>query len=449
MLKFERIFGKTNHCSSHIVIQLINPLYLFFKGLVRAGFWLFYEKSTRIGWKNEQFQGPIILVSNHPSTMMDPLQVAAWAPRHVHFLANYSLFKNPVSNWFLRRLWCIPIQRREDFADARALQNREAFDACDNFLTGGGCLFMCPEGTSFVERKIRPLKTGMARIAFSAEKKANWQLGLTILPFGLTYSAPTKFQGKIWKTMGEPVRVANWRAQFEANERAAVNDLTDFLEKNLCDLTLSTTDDADEKFQRQLETIFSNENPTTDEVKYFQKNKSVWEKKRLDPDLKTGLGDYFEALKLVNLTDRGVSDFLKKRKIAASAIVLALGAPVAAAGGICWFLPCFLPWLVVRFLKPYPGYDPTLKFLMGLFTLPLGGWAIFSVARHFDLSCWQSMGCVVISVIFGLLAWQWWLSALRFWEGLRAQFFFEKEKLAGEKLAAARHSLLEKIGRAD
>ncbi len=303
---------------------------------------------------------------------------------------------------------------------------------------------MCPEGSSFVERKIRPLKTGMARIAFSAEKKANWQLGLTILPFGLTYSEPTKFRGKIWKTMGEPVRVADWREKFEADERQTINDLTDFLEKNLQDLTLSTADDVDEVFQRQLEMVVSNEISETGEARYFQKTKAVWEKNRHDAGIKTGLAAYFAALTSIKLTDRGVSDFLKNKKTAAAAIGLALGAPIAVAGAAIWFLPCFLPWLAVRFLKPYQGYDPTIKFLMGLFTVPLGGWAVYKLAKHFDLNNWQSMGCVALSVVFGLLTWRWWLVAERFLEGLRAQFLFEKEKLGGEKLREMRQVLAEK-----
>lgn len=421
-------------------------LYYFFKTLIRAGFWLFYEKMTRIGWKNERFTGPIILISNHPATMMDPLHIAAWAPRRVHFLANYSLFKNPVAGWILRRLWCIPIQRREDFSDGRKLENRAAFEACDVFLGKGGCLFMCPEGTSFVERKIRPLKTGMARIAFSAEKKAGWQLGLTILPFGLTYSDPTKFRSKVWKTMGEPVRVADWREKFEADERRTVDELTDFLEKKLNELTLSTTDDADEIFQRQLETVFSNEIPATVEADFYQKTKTLWEKNRHEPAIKNLLSNYFAALNSINLTDRGVSNFLKKRQIWTAAIGLAIGAPFAAAGATVWFLPCFLPWLAVRFLKIYPGYDATIKFLMGIFTVPLGGWAVFYFFKKLGLNGWQSMGCVALAVVFGLVAWQWCRAAGRFWEGLRAQFFFEKEKTAGAKLAAARAVLVEKIG---
>ena len=310
---------------------------------------------------------------------------------------------------------------------------------------GGGALFMCPEGTSFDERRIRPLKTGMARIAFSAEKKADWQLGLTILPFGLTYSEPRKFRGKVWKTMGEPVRVADWQVRFEADEHAAVNDLTDFLEKKLNELTLSSADDADEIFQRQVETVFSNEIQEVGEIEYFQKNKAVWEKNRRDEQLKSRFFEYFSTIGRLKLTDRGIGDFLKKRKIATPAVAVAVGAPFAAVGAVCWFLPCFLPWLTVRLLKIYPGYDATVKFLTGLFTVPLGGWAIFRMARRVGLSDWQSMSCVALAVVFGLISWQWWLILQRFLEDLEAQFFFEKEKSMGGQLASARRVLVEKL----
>ena len=158
------------------------------------------------------------------------------------------------------------------------------------------------------------------------------------------------------------------------------------------------------------------------------------------------LASHFAALASLRLTDRGLSDFLKKKEWAGPAALLALGAPVAAAGAACWFLPCFLPWLAVKKIKPYPGYDATLKFSIGVLTVPLGGWAVFLFSKNFGLNNWQSMLCVAASAVAGLAAWRWWLLARRFWEGLAAQFFFEKEKSAGEKLAEARRGLVEQIG---
>ena len=105
--------------------------------------------------------------------------------RQVAFLANASLFASSFANWFLSQ-YCVPIQRKTDVAN-KNVDNDKSFERCDAFLSNGGCLYIAPEGTSDMERRLRPIKTGTARIALSAEAKNAFQLGLKIIPVGLTY----------------------------------------------------------------------------------------------------------------------------------------------------------------------------------------------------------------------------------------------------------------------
>lgn len=426
-------------------------LYQFLRGLTIASLTVFYRKMVRIGWENTDFSGPLIVVANHPSTLMDPLHVAAWVPRRVHFLANYSLFKNPISNFLLRRLWCFPVKRRQDVAENEPLDNLAVLSAVDDFLgKTGGCLFMCPEGSSFMNREIRPLRTGAARIAFSAESKNGWQLGLRILPVGLIYSAPNEFQSTVWKTMGEPIRVADWRVSFERNAFDAVNELTDFVENSLKSLTFLAQNEADEIFQRHLETVFVNEKQPGP-VAHFQEFQKTWQAVSSSPaaenaDLQKRAADYFEALAAAKLTDRGLADISKKRGLAGDAVFLAAAAPLASVGAAAWFLPCVLPWFLVKRLRLYIGYDSNVKFLAGVFfTVPLMFFGVFKLARYFELTGWQSMACVVLTLPVGWLAWRWWLVAERLFENLQAVFFAEKNGSFLEKMEAARREIFQKM----
>jgi glycerol-3-phosphate O-acyltransferase / dihydroxyacetone phosphate acyltransferase len=388
---------------------MLRPLQLFFNLLVRLGFWIFYQKTTWHGWDKSKFRGATIVIINHPATLMDPLQVAGWLHRYVHFLVNYSLFKTKIGGIILGEMWCIPIKRREDMGENVPLENDKSFAACDNFLKKKGCLLIAPEGTSFVERRIRPLKTGAARIAFSAEKKADWQLGLRIAPIGLTYSDPISFRGRVFKNVGEPILVADFRKNFEKNERDAVDLLTDLMEKALQDLTLSTADQSEEVYQKHLETIFLNEKKDLNETEKFFQFKKLWEKWRTNHEMRAKMDTYFSSFKKFGIDGDPLFEFetFEKRQKWLR-FWLILSAPVAFFGFILWLLPFGIPEMLRRKLKLYPGYDPALLFLSGIFTVPIFWKIVYEIAQLFNLTNWQSMSCVVLTLPIGLLTLQFW-----------------------------------------
>lgn len=224
-------FGSLNDIAAFsTAIYQVNPIlyliYFLVKNLVRFATWFYYARVTVTGERHHRSKNPCILVSNHPSTLLDPLNVAIKVSAEVKFLANASLFKNPVADWLLRQLYCIPIERYQD-TGGKPLNNAESFEQASNFLSKKGCLYVAPEGSSFVERKLRKIKTGTARIAFDAEKRNNWQLGLTILPIGLEYSDPTKFRSELVVQFGKPIRVADFREDYEADPVNGVYCLTE------------------------------------------------------------------------------------------------------------------------------------------------------------------------------------------------------------------------------
>ncbi|MCY7330088.1 MAG: 1-acyl-sn-glycerol-3-phosphate acyltransferase, partial [Saprospiraceae bacterium] len=179
----------------HPFLRLI---YFFLRVLAWLSGHLFYRQRLVFGRPYLQdFHGPAIVISNHPSTLMDILNVGEPVPKEMFFLANYGLFKNPVSNWILSRLYCIPIKRKEDVEEGEVRNNDSAFEKSFQHLEKQGILYIAPEGYSWMNRWVREFRTGTARIAFGAESRNNWQLGLKIYPVGLTYSAANLFRSTL------------------------------------------------------------------------------------------------------------------------------------------------------------------------------------------------------------------------------------------------------------
>src|SRR5262249_17835705 len=128
---------------------------------------LFFRRIELAGLVRVPRSGPLIFVINHPNALVDPLFLLCFAPRPVSFLAKAPLFRMPLIGALARSLDAIPVYRRQD-PGTRAGDNRETFARARALLDRGGTIAVAPEGTSHSDPRLRPLKTGIARIALGA-----------------------------------------------------------------------------------------------------------------------------------------------------------------------------------------------------------------------------------------------------------------------------------------
>lgn len=168
---------------------------------------------------------PVVFFPNHRSAFMDPLVVATMIDRPMHFLARGESFKNPIMAKVFKQLNMIPIYRKE-FSPDEAHKNKDVFRNCDALLEKKGALMIFPEGLSQTKPRLLPFKTGMARIVFGAEEKNNFQLDVHLIPVGINYTNPHRFQSDLFINMGEPIQLSKYRAAYEKNSFDAVKQLT-------------------------------------------------------------------------------------------------------------------------------------------------------------------------------------------------------------------------------
>ncbi|MFN0036170.1 MAG: 1-acyl-sn-glycerol-3-phosphate acyltransferase [Saprospiraceae bacterium] len=443
----------------------IHPILRLIYALLRFTSWVgmsvFYRRRLVLGREHLRFDGPAIVVSNHPSTLMDPLNVGISIRQEMFFLANYSLFKNRVSNWILSRLFCIPVKRKEDVEEGEARDNDAAFEMSFRHLEKNGLLFVAAEGVSWMNRFVRPFKTGTARIAFGAERRNDWNLGVKIIPVGLSYDAPNLFRSRMTVEYGAPIDPRLWAAADADNHEKAVDDFTAEIEKRVRMLTLDAGSVEGEAFLNQVELLIGHAAwfDSEREGYFFLKNFLA---KNLDNEgLKTRTAHYTAALQKAGLTDAGLSSAQKIKRGAPSPIVhsssfIVLSRIVHSSSFIVllvgygfWFLPCWLPWLLAKRLKLYVGYDSNVKMLAGLFTFPLalwGGWELAFWLFGSSLLAWAALAALAALGYFA----EWYLDKARLWRECRAARFFQKENPAEwEKLCAKRAEIMRQINRLD
>ena len=254
-----------------------NPLllltYRFLQGLAIVSLKTYFRKIVYLNPQYLKEKGPLVVLCNHPNTVVDPLISVMYVRQTCFLLANYGLFKNPIVGAILRTLFCIPVKRTQDVLDGEVRNNDDAFKESRAHLTAGSSLFIAPEGSSFTERHIREFKTGTARIVLEAESKANFSLDIRILPIGLTYSDPLKFGSDVVAEVGKPFTAKNWQAAYAENPRLAAENFTQYMGNQFKTLTIHCKDVGEDHFLQKLEAVIQSEKPLDTEGSYFRSKK--------------------------------------------------------------------------------------------------------------------------------------------------------------------------------
>jgi glycerol-3-phosphate O-acyltransferase/dihydroxyacetone phosphate acyltransferase len=206
----------------------------------------FYPRLTLEGQELLPERGPVIVVANHPNGLLDPvvLQLAVGQP--VRFLAKSTFWRNPFGRAAMNAFGCIPVFRAQDASGAsdsgqRRDKNEETFARCREVLREGAWLALFPEGTSHSDPRLRPLKTGAARIALSTVAEAvtaGAPVDLVIVPAGLGYEAKGIFRSGVLVRIGPPLRVAGYLERHAGDDRAAAEALTTDIRAQLDEVVL-------------------------------------------------------------------------------------------------------------------------------------------------------------------------------------------------------------------
>lgn len=396
----------------------LNPVLRLTYLLLRLYAWVtmhvFYRRRTVLGAENLRFDGPAIVICNHPSTLMDVLNAGLPIRQEMFFLANYGLFKHPVANWLLTRLFCIPVKRREDVAEGEERNNDAAFEMSYKHLEANGVLFVAAEGVSFMNRWVRPFKTGTARIAFGTEQRNGWNLGVVVVPVGLSYSAPNLFRSEVVVHIGKPVPAREWVAAWQQDREQAIDDFTVSLQQKVSSLTVDTRDEAGERLVGHWEEMLRNAQPLPANAAFLRSQRLTGAPLD-DNDLREKTDAYFDRLKAQNLRDVGL-------RIAETdlpwyyTLLLVLGFPFFLAGYLFWFLPCYVPGLLAKKLKLYVGYDSNIKTVVGSVTFGLAlAWAPWAAGVH---NRWAAGLIILCCIGLGYFT-EWYLDVWARWRAYR------------------------------
>ena len=125
------------------------------------------------GRENIPEKSAFILLPKHQRWEDIPLLSLA-TPRPLYYVARYDLFENPLTNWFLRSLGGIPLNRQRPIASRRSIQG--VIDC----LSKGQGVAVFPEGT-YYRNRMGPGRVGIVKLMLS-------RFSLPFIPVGINYS---------------------------------------------------------------------------------------------------------------------------------------------------------------------------------------------------------------------------------------------------------------------
>lgn len=414
--------------------------YSFLKFIVKLSLRIFFRRFQVHGLeKLRKAKGPLILAVNHPNTFMDPLIVAALTRQRVAFIANGSIFSRFTRPIF-KYMHVIPVYRKKDTSDVSlspADLNKMTFQRCYDYLEAKGTLLIFPEGTSEIERRLRELKTGTARIALGAEYENNFQLGLRILPIGLNYSNPTRFRSDVFINIGQPITLNEFREKYNSESFNTVEELTDLIQQRLTETVIITEDEEEDTLVKQIELLYKNQlfedlalnskaqKNEFDLVKQIITAVRYFEHHRPDlfRSLQVKMANYLTALKKLRLSDQTLNRAQRLHRHAASAVFpLIMGLPIYFFGLIINYIPYILPSKLAHLISTDITYRAPLMMTLGMITFPLFYglhiWGFQQVFQHAGFT----LAYAISLPLSGFFVLWYWDSATRFsyvWQALR------------------------------
>jgi 1-acyl-sn-glycerol-3-phosphate acyltransferase len=188
---------------------------------------LFFRRITITGQKNIPTTGPIILAPTHRSrwdALIVPYTTADCATgKDLRFMVTINECKG-LQGWFIRHLGGFAVDPQHPSISTlrhgvTLLQQRKT-------------LVIFPEGDIYRDGEVHPLKSGVARMALSAES-SHPGLGVKILPVGIHYSRPYPTWGAdVSIHIGEPINVTDYASgRVKQNAKRLTDDLTKALQQ--------------------------------------------------------------------------------------------------------------------------------------------------------------------------------------------------------------------------
>ena len=396
-------------------------IYLLLKPILNYSFRVYFP---RMAFNNspKTFFGRTIFVSNHASSFMDPITIAALNRPIIFFLTRSDVFTK-ITKPLLWLCHMLPIYRQQDGTDTKD-KNEAVFRRCSRILSYGRNLLIFGEGftdDTFI-RRLKPIKKGAVRIGFSTLESINWKKKIHIAAVGINYSDPNKMRSDYLVSYSDKICLNDYREEYERNPNKVIADLTKKIEELMQEQITHVEKKELAPFHENMMIItrkgmnaksFNRSIPLKKRWKYSQ-NLAHWlNEQKVTEDselgkLKTSLEEHMRMLKTKNIESQHVYWKAHSGSLSKEVMALIFLFPFAIIG----LVHCFIPYIIAkRFTEKSfkrKVFWGSVKMMLGQLLIAIYNIPVFFLFYYFVYpSWWLAVGYYFSIGLTGLAAYKW------------------------------------------
>ncbi|MEO6759932.1 MAG: 1-acyl-sn-glycerol-3-phosphate acyltransferase, partial [Saprospiraceae bacterium] len=257
--------------------------------------------------------------------------------------------RKPFFRWLLENANMFPVFRARDGYTERD-RNDGVFEFCEKKLLGNQVVTIYVEGEHHLEKRLRTVQKGLARIAFSTYEKHQLR-ELQVIPVGCNYQYGDRPREEAMLNVGQPLFIRDYWEEYQRSPGTAITHLNKDLEAGLKQICFHLESPDDDELAEQLLTLHRSDRaePLLPVVQFdsrrFAGEKGVldWLNALAEPaksHLRKSSADYFSALQQAGLEDEALLH--PGRGALGWILLLVLGALPALLG---WISSLPIRWL--------------------------------------------------------------------------------------------------------
>ena len=418
-------------------------LYFIVRPIARIAFGTYFRKIFLSGVENIPKDAGVILAANHPTAFIEPCVLACWLDRPLHFLVRGDLFSKPFYARLMRSLHMLPLFRQDESGIQAVRDNYKVLDAMSQALGEGKTVMVLAEGNTRHEKRLRPIRKAVARLAFNAASQFP-DREIYVVPVGVNYTYSERFRSEVMIEFSQPMRLSEYRKLYEEKPPRALREFTQELAERLAEKVVIIERKEDEELVERLFVMHRTERQdeplwpvSLSDDSRFRMEKAIADAvNEMDEErkgqLKEKVDTYWKALATSGLNDRAV---YRKRSL--------------HIGHWLFLIPGFVPFVL--------GYLFNYFILWAAHKLSLS--KVKRVEFQASVAIVVSMGFyliyLILLMVLGGVLWGWkgvlaafavpllGFFALFYWEKRREWFQWASAKTVPEELKRLRATVME------
>lgn len=422
-------------------------LYSVLKYPVQLGLIFFYKRIYMLGLENIPHDAPVIGAPNHANTLIDPISIACFQQKDMYFWARADVFKNPLVAWFIKQVHLLPIYRPRDGKE-NMHKNDSTFEASIDILNQNNMLFIAPEGGSQLEKRLRPMKLGPAKLLFQC-LEANPEKEFYIQPIGLNFTSLTSGWGDLMMVFGKPIPASDYWEMYKENPEQTKEILMADVKKGLLDVMLHIDTEENEYCVEGLWEMYRNDYVldkfpkfSYDDKRFYQEQ-AIARQSQIDPydDTWEKIAAYFNSIAANGLSDFAIANF-KRNNVLRYLFVLVLLPIKVLAFVLTEPLLKYIQKKAPKMVKDI-DFKPSVVLMLGIFTYPVLGLLVFLIvgfAYSWSMALLSPFALLIIQYISQYWNEEWHnIKALGKWNSFRKGKAQEAEKLIEQRAELKRY----------